>query len=68
VPSGTPTDIIERLNREINAGLADAALRARLAEVGAVPLPLSPDELRARIAYDVEKWAKVIKLAGIEPY
>ena len=68
VPSGTPADIIERLNREINAGLADAALRARLAEVGAVPLQLAPDEFRARITRDVEKWAKVIKLAGIEPY
>jgi tripartite-type tricarboxylate transporter receptor subunit TctC len=68
VPSGTPADMIERLNREINAGLADAGLRARFAEVGAVPLQLTPDELRARITRDVEKWAKVTKLAGIEPY
>jgi len=51
-----------------NAGLTDAALRARLAEVGAVPLQLTPDEFGARITRDVEKWAKVIKLAGIGPY
>jgi tripartite-type tricarboxylate transporter receptor subunit TctC len=68
VPSATPADVIERLNREINAGLADAALRSRFAEVGAVPLQLTADEFRARITRDVEKWAKVINLAGIEPY
>jgi tripartite-type tricarboxylate transporter receptor subunit TctC len=67
VPRGTPADIIERLYRENNAGLADRGLRARLAQVGGVPLLYSPGELRALIAHDVVKWAKVIKLAGIEP-
>jgi tripartite-type tricarboxylate transporter receptor subunit TctC len=67
VPAGTPGDIIERLNREINAGLADSGIMARLAGVGAVPLRSTPAELRARIAADVEKWAKVVRLAGITP-
>jgi tripartite-type tricarboxylate transporter receptor subunit TctC len=67
VPKGTPTEIIERLNREINAGLADPAITSRLAEVGAVALRFTPAEAAARIAADTEKWAKVVRLAGIQP-
>ncbi len=67
VPRGTASEIVTLLNREINAGLADPALKMRLTEVGAVPLFYSPDALRTMIARDGEKWAKVIKLAGIEP-
>jgi tripartite-type tricarboxylate transporter receptor subunit TctC len=67
VPRGTSAEIIALLNREINAGLADPVLKARLSEVGGVPLVYTPDALRAMIARDGEKWAKVIKLAGIEP-
>ncbi len=67
VPRGTPADVIERLNREINAGLADPGLKARLAEVGGVPLLYTPADLRALIARDAEKWANVVKLAGIKP-
>jgi tripartite-type tricarboxylate transporter receptor subunit TctC len=67
VPRGTSAGIIERLNREINAGLADPKLKARLAEVGGVPLLYTPAELRALIAHDAEKWARVVKRAGIEP-
>jgi tripartite-type tricarboxylate transporter receptor subunit TctC len=67
VPTGTPADIVERLNREINAGLADPGIVARLAEVGGTPLIYTPDELRALIARDVKKWADVVKSAGIEP-
>jgi tripartite-type tricarboxylate transporter receptor subunit TctC len=67
VPRGTPADIVERLNREINAGLVDPAVTSRFAEVGAVPLRFTPAEMGARIARDVEKWAKVIELAGIKP-
>jgi tripartite-type tricarboxylate transporter receptor subunit TctC len=66
-PKGTPGDIIERLNREIAAGLGDAALMSRFADVGAVPLKFTPAEFGARIAADVEKWAKVVRLAGIQP-
>jgi tripartite-type tricarboxylate transporter receptor subunit TctC len=65
VPRGTPAAVIERLNREINAGLADPALRARFAEVGAVPQRFSPEEMRVAIARDVEKWARVAKAAGL---
>jgi tripartite-type tricarboxylate transporter receptor subunit TctC len=67
VPRGTPPDIVALLNRQINAGLADPGIKARLAEVGGVPLPYTPDELGTLMARDGEKWAKVIKLAGIEP-
>jgi tripartite-type tricarboxylate transporter receptor subunit TctC len=67
VPRGTPTGIVELLNREINAGLADPGIKARLAQVGGVPLVRTPRELGALIARDTAKWAKVIKQAGIEP-
>jgi tripartite-type tricarboxylate transporter receptor subunit TctC len=67
VPSGTANEIVERLNREINSGLADPGIRARLAEVGGVPLIYSPGELRALIARDAAKWAKVVEQAGIKP-
>src|SRR5216684_2380473 len=67
VPAGTPPEIVERLNRETNAGLADAGMRARFAEVGAVPLQFTPAELRALIARDAEKWARVVKQAGMKP-
>jgi len=67
VPSGTPQDIIERLNREINAGLNDPSIKARMGEVGGVPLIYTPAELRALIASDTAKWAKVVAEAGIQP-
>lgn len=67
VPHGTPAGIIERLNSEVNAGLSNPYLKARLAEVGGVPLIYSPDELGAVIARDTEKWAAVVKTAGIQP-
>jgi tripartite-type tricarboxylate transporter receptor subunit TctC len=67
VPSGTPNEIVERLNREINAGLADPSIRARMAEVGGVPLLYSPAELRALMARDAAKWARVVEQAGIKP-
>jgi tripartite-type tricarboxylate transporter receptor subunit TctC len=66
-PRGTPPEVIERLNREINAGLQDAALLKRFADVGGVPIRLTPAELTAMIAKDTEKWAKVVKAAGLTP-
>ena len=66
-PRGTPPEVIERLAGEIAAVLADPAIAARLAEVGATPLPFTPAELAVRIARDVDKWAKVIAAAGIKP-
>jgi len=66
-PHGTPEPIVERLNREINAGLDDPGVRKRFDEVGAVPFKLTTAEARSRITSDIEKWAKVVKAAGIEP-
>jgi tripartite-type tricarboxylate transporter receptor subunit TctC len=65
-PKGTPAAVIARLNREINAGLADPGLKARLAEMGATPMPGSPDDLAKFIAQDIEKWAKVIRTGNIK--
>jgi tripartite-type tricarboxylate transporter receptor subunit TctC len=67
VPAGTPNEIIGRLNAEINAGLNDPGIRARMAEVGGVPLVYSLAQLHALIASDVAKWAKVVQRAGIAP-
>jgi len=67
VPTGTPAEAIERISRETNAGLADAAVQKRFADVGAVPLPFTPDAMRAMIARDYEKWGRVVKAAGLKP-
>jgi tripartite-type tricarboxylate transporter receptor subunit TctC len=64
-PHGTPADVIARLNREINAGLADPALKARLAEVATTPIVFTPDEFGAYVQDEIDKWAKVIRAAGI---
>jgi tripartite-type tricarboxylate transporter receptor subunit TctC len=66
-PRGTPPEIIERLGREVNAGLAQPDIRARLADVGTVPMVLSAAEFRAYIAAEAAKWDKVVKIAGIKP-
>jgi tripartite-type tricarboxylate transporter receptor subunit TctC len=65
VPKGTPAEIIDRLNREINAGLADPRIRARIVELGGTVVGGSPAEFATVIAEATEKWAKVIKVAGI---
>ena len=66
-PAGTPVEIIKRLNREINAGLATANVRARLSDVGTIPMILSAAEFGAFVAAEAEKWTKVVKFAGIKP-
>jgi tripartite-type tricarboxylate transporter receptor subunit TctC len=65
-PRNTPADIIDKLNRETNAGLADPALKARLIDLGGVPMPMSPTEFDKFIAHEIDKWAKVIKFANIK--
>jgi tripartite-type tricarboxylate transporter receptor subunit TctC len=65
-PASTPAEIIGKLNIEVNAALADPTIKARLADLGSVPLSMSPAEYRAIIAAETEKWAKVIKFAGIK--
>jgi tripartite-type tricarboxylate transporter receptor subunit TctC len=64
-PKNTPFEIVERLNKELNAGLADAKLSARLTELGGTVLPGSPADFGKLIADDTERWAKVVKAAGI---
>jgi tripartite-type tricarboxylate transporter receptor subunit TctC len=66
VPRGTPPEIVARLNREINAGLADPGVKARLADVAATPLPLAPEEAAAYVASEIDKWGKVIREAKIK--
>ena len=65
VPAGTPADVIAVLNREINAGLDDAKLKAKLAELGGEPLKMTPGEFGKFVAAETEKMGKVIKTAGI---
>jgi tripartite-type tricarboxylate transporter receptor subunit TctC len=67
VRRGVPPQIIERLNAEINAGLADPKVSARIAQANALPLLLSPAQFGAFMAAETEKWAKVIRAANIKP-
>jgi tripartite-type tricarboxylate transporter receptor subunit TctC len=66
-PKNTPAEIVDRLNQEINAGLADPKIKARLAEVGASPLSISPADYGKLFAAETEKWAKVIRAGNIKP-
>ena len=66
-PKKTPAEIVDRLNKEINIGLADPGMTARLAALGSSAFPVSPPEFGKFIADETEKWAKVIRFARIEP-
>jgi tripartite-type tricarboxylate transporter receptor subunit TctC len=66
-PRGAPAEVIGTLNREINAGLTDPKIRTRLADVGATVLRSSPADFGKLIAEETEKWAKVVKFAGLKP-
>ena len=66
-PKNTPTEIIGRLNHEINAGLADPKIKARLAELGGTAFVGSPADFSKLIADETEKWGKVIRAANIKP-
>jgi tripartite-type tricarboxylate transporter receptor subunit TctC len=67
VPRDTPTEIIDKLNMEINAGLADPKMKMRVAEMSSVPLPSTPAGFGRLIAEETEKWGKVIRAANIKP-
>ena len=67
LPKNTPTEIIDKLNQEINTALADSRLKARFSELGASVVAGSPAEFGKHIADEIEKWRKVIKFAGIKP-
>ena len=66
-PRGTPADIVDKLNEEINAALADPQMKARLAELGGTVLAGTPADFEKLIADETEKWARVIRAANIKP-
>ena len=66
-PKNTPIEIVEKLNREINAALADPKIKARFADLGTTALAGSPANFGKLIAEEAEKWAKVIRAANIKP-
>ena len=65
-PRNTPAEIVDKLNMEINAGLADPNIKARIADVGGTVLALSPADFGKFIADETEKWGKVIRAANIK--
>ena len=65
-PKATPAEIVDKLNKEINAGLADLRMKARLADSGGTPLVGSPADFGKLIADETEKWGKVVKFVGIK--
>jgi tripartite-type tricarboxylate transporter receptor subunit TctC len=65
-PRNTPAPVIERLNKEINAALADAKIRAQISDFGSTVLPGSPADFGKLIADETDKWAKVVKFANIK--
>jgi tripartite-type tricarboxylate transporter receptor subunit TctC len=66
VPKGTPAEIVDKLNEEIRAGLADPKIKTRLADLGGVVLPGSPSDFGKLIADETEKWGKVIRAADVK--
>jgi len=66
-PRNTPAEVVEVLNKAVNAGLADPKLQARFADLGYVPMPMTPAAFGKFIADETEKWDKVIRAANIKP-
>jgi tripartite-type tricarboxylate transporter receptor subunit TctC len=67
VPRKTPTEIVEKLNREINAALADPKLKARFADLGAELVSMTPAEFEKLVIDETEKWGKAVKFSGAKP-
>ena len=65
-PKATPAEIVEKLNREINSGLADSSMKARLADLGGTALPGSPTDFGKFLADETEKWGNVIRTLNIK--
>jgi tripartite-type tricarboxylate transporter receptor subunit TctC len=66
-PKGTPPAIIEKLNQEINAGLADSIIQARIAELGSTPMPLTSAEFGRYVVAEIQKWGRLVKASGSKP-
>jgi tripartite-type tricarboxylate transporter receptor subunit TctC len=66
-PRNTPAEIVDKLNKEINSALADPTIKARIADLGSVPMPTTPADFAKFIAAETDKWADVIKFAGVKP-
>ena len=66
VPKGTPASVIGTLNGALNAVLADPRLKARLLELGGVPMPTTPEEFGKYVASETDKWGKVVRAAKIK--
>jgi tripartite-type tricarboxylate transporter receptor subunit TctC len=66
-PAGTPRPVVDKLNTAVNAALADPKLKARILDLGGVPMPMTPDAFGLFLATETEKWAKVIRAANIKP-
>jgi len=66
-PKGTPAEIVEKLNQEINAGLTDPLIKARIVDLGATALPGSPADFGKLIAQETDKWGEVIRTSHIKP-
>lgn len=66
MPQGTPADIVRRLNREINAGLASTKIQSQLTELGSTPLVTSAEAFGAFMRSETEKWEKVVKVSSTE--
>ena len=66
-PKNTPVEVIDKLNREINAALSDPMMSAKFAEIGGDPLAGLPSAFGQLIAEETEKWGKVVKFTGLKP-
>jgi tripartite-type tricarboxylate transporter receptor subunit TctC len=66
-PKRTPAEIVDKLNKEVNAALADPGMKARFADIGGEPLGGSPADFGTLIVDETEKWGKVVKFANIKP-
>jgi len=64
-PSGTPAEIVDKLNTEINAGLSDPKIKARLVDLGATPMSMTPVQYGKFVADEVERWGKVFRAAHL---
>jgi tripartite-type tricarboxylate transporter receptor subunit TctC len=66
-PKNTPSEIVDTLNKEINAGLADPRIKARFADLASNVIPGSPTDFGKLVAEEIEKWGKVVKFSGAKP-